>query len=78
MDEFIDSKGVEPIHCVVEVALNGSTMKVSVCEEGPARGAEVTILLSGVVAPAMGKKNEKEPEPARKRSEVFRRVERVE
>ena len=71
VDEFIDSKGVEPIHCVVEVALNGSTMKVSVCEEGPARGAEVTILLSGVVAPAMGKKNEKEPEPHAREAKYF-------
>ena len=42
-------------------------VKVSVCEEGP-RGRGVTILLAGVVA-AMGKKNEKEPEPhAEKRS----------
>ena len=71
VDEFIDAKGAEPIHCVVEVALNGSTMKVSVCEEGPARGAEVTILLAGVVAPAMGKKNEKEPEPHAREAKYF-------
>jgi endonuclease YncB( thermonuclease family) len=71
VDDFLDSKGVEPIDCVVEVALNGSTMKVCVCEEGPARGAEVTILLAGVVAPAMGKKNEKEPEAHAREAKYF-------